>query len=175
MERDTILVIPYDPQWPAQYEAERIKIIQALGNMIAGIEHFGSTAIPGLAAKPTIDILVFVEQLQPAEIYAKLLHSLGYAPQVFPGEAPDHVLLQKGHQRTHHLHIVPQGSYEHQRHLAFRDYLRTHPDTAHAYAELKIRLAQRHPSDREAYSHAKTNFVRAIEALVLHERPLESH
>jgi len=143
MARDTIRVIPYDPQWPAQYEEERIRISQALGDMIAGIEHFGSTAIPGLAAKPTIDILVCVEPLQPAEVYVKLLDSLGYVLQVFPGEAPDHVLLQKGHQRTHHLHIVPQGSYEHWRHLAFRDYLRTHPDTAHAYAELKIRLAQK--------------------------------
>jgi len=174
MESDTMLVVPYDPQWPAQYEAERTKIIQVLGDMIAGIEHFGSTAIPGLAAKPTIDILVLVERLQPEAVYARRLHSLGYMPQAFPGDAPDHVLLRKGSPRTHHLHIVPQGSYEHRRHLAFRDYLRTHPDTAQAYAELKIRLAQMYPSDREAYSHAKTDFVRAIEALVLHGRPLES-
>lgn len=173
MEEETILVVPYDPQWPTQYEEERTKIIQALGDMIAGIEHFGSTAIPGLAAKPTIDILVLVEQLQPEEVYAKQLHSLGYIPQAFPGDAPDHVLLRKGHPRTHHLHIVLQGSYEHRRHLAFRDYLRTHPETAHAYAEIKSSLAQRYPSDREAYSHAKTDFVRTIEALVLHERPLE--
>jgi GrpB-like predicted nucleotidyltransferase (UPF0157 family) len=137
--------------------------------MIVGIEHFGSTAIPGLAAKPTIDIPVLVEQLQREEVYATPLHALGYLPQAFPGAAPDHVLLRKGQPRTHHLHIVPQGSYEHRRHLAFRDYLRTHPDTAHAYAVLKIRLAQMYPADRETYSHAKTEFVRAIEALVLQE------
>jgi GrpB-like predicted nucleotidyltransferase (UPF0157 family) len=171
MEEGTVLVVPYDPKWPAQYEAERTKVIQALGDMIAGIAHFGSTAIPGLAAKPTIDILVLVEQLQPAEVYATPLHSLGYIPQAFPGDAPDHVLLRKGNPRTHHLHIVPQGSYERRRHLAFRDYLRTHPETAHAYAEIKSRLAHRYPSDRAAYSHAKTDFVRAIEALVLQERP----
>ncbi len=120
MEEETILVVPYDPQWPAQYEAERAKIIQALGDMIAGIEHFGSTAIPGLAAKPTIDILVLVEQLQPDEVYATPLHALGYVPQAFPGEAPDHVLLRKGKPRTHHPHIVPQGRSQHGGPLAFR-------------------------------------------------------
>ena len=171
MERDTILIVPYDLQWPVQYAEERHRILQVLGEMIVGIEHFGSTAIPGLVAKPTIDILVLVEQLQPAEVYVKPLQSLGYMPQAFPGDAPDHVLLRKGQPRTHHLHIVPQGSYEHRRHIAFRDYLRTHPDTAHAYAALKAQLAQLHPADREAYSHAKTDFVRAIEARALQERP----
>jgi len=171
MEEDSVCVVPYDPQWPVQYEAERQRILQALGGMIVGIEHFGSTAIPGLAAKPTIDILVVVEQLQPEEVYATALLALGYIPQPFPGDAPDHVLLRKGHPRTHHFHIVPQGSYEHRRHIAFRDYLRAHPDMAHAYAGLKIQLAQRYPANREAYSQAKTDFVRAIEVLVLQERP----
>ena len=80
--------------------------------------------------------------------------------------------MRKGHPRTHHPHIVQRGSDEHRRHIAFRDYLRTHPETAHAYAELKSSLARRYASDREAYSHAKTDFVRAIEALVLHERSM---
>src|SRR5262249_31938916 len=97
------------------------------------------------------------------------LQSLGYIPLAFPGHAPAHLLWYKGQPRTHHLHMVPQGSYEHRRHIAFRDYLRTHADTAHAYAVLKIRLAQRYATDREEYSRAKTDFVQAIEPLVLQE------
>lgn len=171
MEGDAVIIVPYDPQWPEQYEVERQRIVRALGDKIVGIEHFGSTAIPGLMAKPVIDILVLVEQLEPDEAYIESLQSLGYVHQTWPGDAPDHVFLRKGLPRTHHLHIVQKGSYEHLRHIAFRDYLRTHPETARAYAELKIMLAQVHAHDRDAYTNAKTDFVRDIEAKVLRQNP----
>ena len=161
---EPVLIVPYDPQWPILYEHERESIAGAMRDAILGIEHFGSTAVPGMPSKPVIDILVLVAQLDPVAAYAGPLKLLGYEYLDLQDLPAEHIFLHKGSPRTHHLHIVPRGSHEHRRHIAFRDYLRTHPETAREYAELKLALAVKFCYERENYTNAKTDFIRAIEA-----------
>jgi GrpB-like predicted nucleotidyltransferase (UPF0157 family) len=164
---DGIVVVDYNPEWPAMFEKERRLIAAALAGRFYRIEHFGSTSIPGIAAKPVIDILVLVENLESPEIYSEFLSKLDYIFQPFPGEDKDHIFLRKGSPRTHHLHIVKLGGREHMRHIGFRDYLRTHPEVAREYEALKKALARKYANNREAYTNSKTSFVREIEARIL--------
>ena len=135
--------------------------------LIVGIEHFGSTAVPGLAAKPIIDILIAVRSLARAKItMIEPILALGY---VYWSENPktDRMFFVKGmppygERRTHHVHITEPDGEMWQRRLAFRDYLRANPDEARRYEALKRDLAARFPADREAYTGAKTGTVEAI-------------
>lgn len=161
---DAVFIVPYDPAWNARYASEREAIVRALGDLMVGIEHFGSTAIYGMPSKPVIDILVLVEHINPAETYIVHLKPLGYNQEVWPGQPEEHLFFRKGSPRTHHLHIVRQGGPEHLRHLAFRDYLRAHPEACHRYAELKEDLAVKYCYERELYTSGKTSFIRSIEA-----------
>ena len=158
-----IEIAGYDPRWPVQYEEERRHVAAALGAPIARIEHIGSTSVPGLSAKPIIDLLVTVAHLGPVDPYVDPLGSLGYTYFPILGNA-ERYTFGKGDPHTHHLHIVQHGGDEHLRPLVFRDYLRTHPDDARRYAALKRELAARFPGDRPAYLQGKTAFVRSIEA-----------
>lgn len=164
---DEVKIFPYDPRWPAQYEAEIARVIAALpGGLIIAAEHFGSTAIPGLAAKPIIDILIAVRSLPEARRTAVgRLDALGYA---FWADNPkiDRLFFVKGlpplaPQRTHHIHMTEITGEMWQR-LAFRDYLCAHPEEAARYAALKHDLAARHAQDREAYTDAKSTYVDAV-------------
>lgn len=158
-----IAIVAYDPGWPALYEEERQRIADVLGDMTESIEHIGSTSVPGLAAKPLIDILVSVAHLGRADRYVEPLGSLGY--EYFPvlGGA-ERYAFGKGTPHTHHIHVVQHGGEEHVRPIAFRDYLRAHPEAAREYGELKRALAERFHHDRQAYNRAKTDFIRTIEA-----------
>ena len=160
---DTIQIVEYDPSWPALYGRERASIAATLGEVAAEIHHVGSTAVPGLSAKPIIDIMVAVTQLAPPEDYGRKLEPLGY--EYRNSEEAGRLFFRKGMPRTHHVHIVERGSWTLQRHLFFRDYLRAHPQTMQQYAQLKQELAIRFESDREAYTQAKTEFVESIVAL----------
>lgn len=167
---DEVEIRPYDPAWPALFEAERSALEGALsGEPLIGIEHFGSTAIPGLAAKPIIDILIAATDLAAARAtFPARLAPLGY---LFWADNPktDRLFFVKGlpphgERRTHHVHVTqPDG--EPWIRLAFRDYLRANPDAAAEYAALKTRLAAEYRTDREAYTEAKTDFVARIMAL----------
>ena len=166
---DEIRLVPYDPTWPAQYEAEIARVLAALpGDLIIAAGHFGSTAIPGLAAKPIIDILIAVRSLFDARTVAvSPLEALGYA---FWSDNPktDRLFFVKGlppsaPQRTHHIHMTESDGEIWQR-LIFRDYLRAHPDEAAHYAALKQDLAARHSQDREAYTDAKSDYVDGVVA-----------
>jgi len=134
------------------------------------VEHVGSTAVPGLAAKPVIDIVVGVRRLKDAAACAAPLAAIGYecVPE-YEAEIPDRRYFRKGPfgGRTHHLHMVEFGGAFWRRHLAFRDWLRTHPEDAARYGALKRELAATHEADREAYTEAKNAFVREVEAHVL--------
>jgi GrpB-like predicted nucleotidyltransferase (UPF0157 family) len=163
-------VVAYDPRWPAAFEAEAVRILHALGPLAVRIDHHGSTAVPGLAAKPIIDIQVSVAALQPLAAYAEPLGAVGYvhAPD------PDDSFCPFFHRpsrwpHTHHLHVVQSGGAEERRTLAFRDYLRAHGDVARDYERLKQDLVrQLAPVDREsreAYARAKTDFIERIIAL----------
>jgi GrpB-like predicted nucleotidyltransferase (UPF0157 family) len=156
-QSEVIVIVPYDPTWPAQFAAERAAVVAALGPFVRDIQHMGSTAVPGLAAKPIIDILVAVDSLDPAEEYIAALAPLGY--QTAPGGATDRIFFLKGVPRTHHLHIVLAGSWAHRRHIAFRDYLRAHPETVQAYEDMKRALAAQFGSNREGYTNAKTAWI----------------
>lgn len=159
---EPIRLAPPDPSWPARFEAERVELEEAIGGWVEGrIHHVGSTAVPGLEAKPIIDILAGVRGLETARPCFEPLTKLGYlyAPYL-PAEMhwfckPDPT------RRTHHLHLVPVGSRRYRDELAFRDSLRSDPGLAARYAALKRDLAGRHRDDREAYTEAKGAFIRA--------------
>ena len=169
MSEWTIEVVAYDPRWPAAFAAEAERIRNALGTLALRVDHNGSTSVPGLAAKPVIDIQVSVAKLEPIDRYRQPLQSIGYthvphADDSFcpffhrPGEWP----------HTHHVHVVRAGDAEERRTLAFRDYLREHADTAREYAALKVRLARQFSAEqfgsRQAYADAKTEFIERVVA-----------
>jgi GrpB-like predicted nucleotidyltransferase (UPF0157 family) len=166
---DRIEIVPYDSRWPELFATEAPLVRAALGEQVIAIEHFGSTAIPGLAAKPIIDILVAVRSLAAMEHAEAALAPLGY---VFWRDNPmrDRMFFVKGMppygtRRTHHIHITETGG-EMWRRRIFRDYLISHPDEVRRYEALKRELMARFPGDREAYTEAKTDFVDAIMKLV---------
>jgi GrpB-like predicted nucleotidyltransferase (UPF0157 family) len=160
-------VVDYDPAWPASFDAETWRIDGALGAIAKRIEHVGSTAVPGLGAKPVIDIQVSVEQVAPLDAYSGLLAGIGYTHVSLPEPGDDvypFFLRPPSWPTTHHVHVCELGGLEERRHLGFRDWLREHPDDRQAYDELKRDLAAR--LDVFGYSEAKTDFVRAIEERV---------
>ena len=157
-------IVPYDPGWPIRFEAERQVLLSSIGPWLVGgaVEHIGSTAVPGLDAKPVIDIMAGVESLDAARPALPVLerHQYCYAP--YRTEVMHWFCKPSPAQRTHHLHLVPIGSPLWIERLVFRDYLRAHPDVADEYAALKRRLGETHRFDREAYTNAKTPFVQRV-------------
>jgi GrpB-like predicted nucleotidyltransferase (UPF0157 family) len=163
---DEIVIVEYDPHWSNIFAQEAAQIAEILNkDLIVGIEHIGSTAVPGLAAKPIVDLLVIVYSLVEAKrVAVSPLEKLGYAYWL---DNPDsqRMFFVKGlppnSPRTHHIHMVESGSVLQER-LLFRDYLRAHPDEAVRYAQLKRHLAQQFSNDREAYTSGKTEYVQSI-------------
>jgi GrpB-like predicted nucleotidyltransferase (UPF0157 family) len=160
-------IVPYDPQWTAEFEAERDRIAQALGTLALRIDHHGSTSVPGLAAKPIIDVQISVERLHPIDSYTAPLAALGYVHVPHADDAACPFFHRPSiWPHTHHVHVVEFGGVEERRTLAFRDYLRDHADVAGQYAALKRDLVVRHDavsfSSREAYAAAKTGFVEDV-------------
>ena len=160
----TIELSPYDPRWPAAFEAEADRLRGALGSLALRIDHHGSTAVVGLAAKPVIDIQVSVAALRPLDGYSDRMTPLGYVhvPHADDAFCPFfHRPASWPH--THHVHLVQSGGREERRTLAFRDYLREHPEAAREYESLKRELASRFPPGRaDDYASAKTDFVERI-------------
>ena len=137
-----------------------------MGQWVEEVEHVGSTAIPGLDAKPVIDLIVGLEDMAYADFCVEPLMNLGYSYWA-EGAQPHHHLFVRFvdpamNARTHNLHLVEAGGQYWKERLLFRDYLRKHPETAKEYAELKYRLASRHRDDREAYPEAKAGFVTVV-------------
>lgn len=162
---EPITIADYDPRWPALYEEEKARILAAIGEWLVDIQHVGSTAVPGLAAKPIIDIMPGIRSLTDAQHCIAALEALGYeyVPE-YEAELPERRYFRKrATPYSHHIHMVEATSDFWQRHLLFRDYLRAHPDAAAEYGELKRRLAARIGDDRVGYTEAKTEFIRSIE------------
>ena len=153
-------IVDYDPEWPERFEREAAAIRAVMNDEIVELEHIGSTSVPGLPAKPIIDLLLAVESFAPLDHYSALLEPLGYKHQPHVNDA-ERLFFWKGSPRTYHLHLVEYATWEHQRHLLFRDYLRTHPEAAAEYAALKRELAQRYKHDRLAYTNSKGSFIEA--------------
>lgn len=161
-------VTPYDPQWSARFAAEAAAVQAALGDTVIRIEHVGSTSVPGLAAKPIIDMMPLVRDVRDVGKRIPAMAASGYIPRGEFG-LPGRRYFVKGpaHARLVHCHIYAADHPEVERHLAFRDYLRTHPAARDAYAALKIELAQQHPTDIVAYMDGKDGLIKQLEAAAL--------
>ena len=163
-----VWVTAYDPAWEAQAAQEARRVQAALGENCPVVYHIGSTSVPGLAAKPIIDIMPVVRSLGAVDGSRAALESLGYE---YLGEfgIPGRRYMRKGgDERTHQVHVFAQGDTVNiTRHLAFRDFLRAHPDVCAEYAALKRELAARYPYDIDAYCEGKEAFVRRFEAAAL--------
>ena len=161
-----VRIVDYDPQWPIQYEVEKDRIFGVIGHIVVAIEHIGSTAVPGLGAKPIIDIMIAVHHLTDAEKCIESLKSISYeyVPE-FEDSFPERRFFWKGppKARKYHIHMVELTGDFWKRHLLFRDYLRSHPEVARKYHHLKKELAAKHGSDRDAYTDAKTSFIKSVE------------
>ena len=167
-----IALSTYDSGWPAMFAAEKARLEEALGSLAQRIDHHGSTAVPGLAAKPIIDIQISVESLQRLNAFIAALSPLGYShvPHADDVRCPFfHRPAEWPH--THHIHLVEAGGEEEARTLAFRDYLTAHPEVASEYELLKHRIARESDAatvaGREAYAAAKTAFVERVTRLAL--------
>jgi len=160
---DRVEIKPYDPNWLSAFEIEAKRIKEALGHNCLAIHHIGSTSVPGLAAKPIIDMIPVVKDITEVDSYNAAMEALGYKAMGEYG-IPLRRYFQKGLEyRTHNIHVFEQNNTEIDRHLKFRDWMRTHPDDMQAYAELKKNLAIRFKNDIFSYCLGKENFVAAID------------
>lgn len=160
-----IVVVPHNPAWAAAFAAEARFWRGILGPQVVAIEHIGSTAIPGMPAKPIIDMLITVHDIDDVGAHDAALVAAGYWPRGENG-IPGRRFYVKGtdEARTHHVHVFGVDSPEVERHLAFRDFMIAHPAEAQAYARLKEDLAARFPEDAEGYVAGKDAFVQEREA-----------
>jgi GrpB-like predicted nucleotidyltransferase (UPF0157 family) len=170
--KNKLEIVSCDPDWPAAFEAEAMRLRSALGALALRIDHNGSTSIAGLSAKPIIDIQVSVASLQPIEPYEERLRTIGYVHVPHPDDSFCPFFHRpRRWPHSHHVHLVESGGGEERRTLAFRDYLREHPAAAHRYEGLKRQLAGKIAAadrgSREAYARAKTDFIERIVAMAL--------
>lgn len=157
---EPIQLVPYDPSWPARFAEERLALDEAVGAWVTGgIHHVGSTAVPGLDAKPIVDILVGVDSLGASRACCCPLAKLDYLYAPYRVEEMHWFCKPHPSRRTHHLHLVPTDSRRFHDEIAFRDLLRANSEVAQEYAALKRSLARRFSRDREAYTEAKTDFI----------------
>jgi GrpB-like predicted nucleotidyltransferase (UPF0157 family) len=157
-----IIIEEYDPQWPKSFEGISSRIASALGRWAAAIEHVGSTAVPGLPAKPIIDLDVLLRSDEDLLHVIQKLHLLGYQHRGTLGIPGRDAFRAPAHDMRHHLYVCSPSSQEFSRHITFRDYLRRHPRDADDYARLKRSLSGRFSIDRDAYTEAKTEFIEEI-------------
>ena len=157
-----VIIVHYDPNWPVVFEELRAPVIAALGDLVVIVEHVGSTAVPGLAAKPIIDMDVVVPSVADIPEAIRRLAFLGYVHRGDLGIPAREAFTPPPGKPGHHLYVCALGSEELRRHRLFRDYLLTHPDDARAYGALKEAAAVRFAEDRAAYNESKSQFVEAV-------------
>lgn len=167
MSRKTIRVVGYDESWESDFRREAALLREALGGVLLEVHHIGSTAVPGLAAKPVIDILLEVVSLEAMDGRAEEMIALGYRPRGENGIAGRRYYQRGDANRTHQVHAYVRGDAHIRRHLAFRDYLRTHGDIADEYARIKREAADACAGDSEVYCDMKDGFIKTHERLAL--------
>lgn len=155
----TVEVVSYREEWPVLFQEAAAQIQSIFGDELIEIHHIGSTSIEGLAAKPIIDMMPVVKNLHNVDLFNSQMNAAGYEPKGEFGIAGRRYFRKGGDERTHHVHLFELGDPAIARHLAFRDYLRSHPETAASYGELKQELAARFPSDIESYIEGKGPFI----------------
>ncbi|MDT9722438.1 GrpB family protein [Paenibacillus sp. ClWae2A] len=158
-----IVISEYKEHWALEYQSEKEKIIDALGSKIIGIEHFGSTSIKGMAAKPLIDIMLSVNELTGVETFIEPLAQIGYeyVPKL---DFPTRWFFRKGLWRagTHHLHVYQHNGVEWQQNLMFRNFMQSNLDAANEYMQLKKELSIKFSNDRVSYTEGKDKFIKSI-------------
>ena len=163
-----VRIVLHDPRWQEKFECEAAAVRGALGSVAQRVDHVGSTSVPGLPAKPIVDINVSVPDIMAVDSYRGPLERIGYLFVPVP-ESPDFHFFGKpaARPRTFHIHVCETGSLHERRQLAVRDYLRTHPEEAAAYGAVKRAIAERHPGDRPRYIAEKDPYVEALERRAL--------
>lgn len=164
----SVEVVPHDPRWADEFEVEARRLLAVLGKELLAIHHIGSTAIPGIAAKPVIDVLPVVRSIERMDAMDDDMAALGYrawGEYGLPGRR--YFTRDSDGKRTHNIHVYARGNREITRHLAFRDYMNAHQAEAHAYGRLKANLAQQFPTDFEAYMDGKNAFIQDRERRAL--------
>jgi GrpB-like predicted nucleotidyltransferase (UPF0157 family) len=158
---EPIRLVDYDPDWPPRFERERVAITAAIASWVDdGIHHVGSTAVPGLEAKPIIDILVGIRDLDESRACFAPLAALGYVYAPYMATEMHWFCKPGPSRRTHHLHLIPTHFERYRAELTFRDRLRADDELAAEYVALKQHLATRFENDRDAYTAAKSEFIR---------------
>ena len=161
-------VVEYSAEWPRLYEREIALLRSCLGAEIVRCHHIGSTSVPGLAAKSIIDILLEVRSVERLDVYDEAMKAVGYLPKGEFGIPGRRYYPKGGDERTHHVHAFAVGDPQVVKHLAFRDYLRTHPVAVASYAAIKREAATTHATDPEGYVGFKHEFVERMVAKAVH-------
>lgn len=173
-ERNLVRLVPYQAGWADLFQQEAERLRAALGENVVGVEHVGSTAVPGLDAKPILDIVVAVRDMADATSFENVLAPLGYVHKA-ENDRPGRLYFAKrtpDDRSTHHLNITEVGTECWFTHVAFRDYLREHPQAREEYRQLKLDLARRHALDRAAYQEGKEEFIDKVLSAAKRERGL---
>ncbi|EOI3554320.1 GrpB family protein [Cronobacter dublinensis] len=157
----------YDPAWPERFRQEADTLRATLGEIIVAVHHIGSTSVPGLAAKPVIDMLLEVTDVSLLDAFAAAMQAQGYTPRGEYGIPGRRYYVKGDAVRTHHLHAFAAGSAHVTRHLAFRDYLRAHDDIAQEYAQIKLAAARDSGHQSDIYSALKNDFIASVERRAL--------
>lgn len=158
-----VVVANYNPQWPVMFEVEADKIRRVFGEELFAVHHIGSTSVPGLKAKPIIDIMPLVRAIEVVDKFNDKMIEFDYEPMGEFGIPGRRYFRKGGDNRTHQIHIFQYNSLDVERHLAFRDFLCKHGEDAKGYAALKESLASRFPNNIEAYMDGKNDFVKNLE------------
>jgi len=157
-----IQIVEYDPDWPRLFRGRGEQLRRALGEVALRIDHIGSTSIPGLAAKPIMDIQISVAAFEPLDAFRQPLERLGYIFRADNAERTKRYFRETPGTPREHIHVRKAGSWGEQFALLFRDYVRTHPDEAAQYAAIKRDLAERYRDDRHRYTEAKNPFIWSV-------------
>lgn len=162
LPRGIVKLVPYDPEWAKLFRKEKTRIKEELSDQALGVEHIGSTAIPGMDAKPILDLMAAVPQIEDYELYIPALERLGYQFMRDNRDNQQHILFVKGSEecRTHYLKLTTLDSDFWREHVLFRDYLIRHPGRAEEYRKLKHELLEKHGGLREKYTDDKSAFIR---------------
>ncbi|NIO76704.1 MAG: GrpB family protein [Armatimonadetes bacterium] len=172
-ERHLVRLVPYQPAWAELFQQEAEQLRAALGDQVVQIEHVGSTSIPGLDAKPILDIVVAVRDMADAAVFEEALKPLGYVHKA-ENDRPGRLYFVKrlpDDRSTHHLNITELDTECWFTHVAFRDYLREHPEARQEYQRLKLDLVSQSSSDRAAYQEGKQDFIERILEITGEECP----
>jgi GrpB-like predicted nucleotidyltransferase (UPF0157 family) len=160
--KPSIGLTEYDTAWPRLFEVLRERVLDALGELAVAVEHVGSTSVPGLSAKPVVDIDAVVPSVEHVPLAVERLERAGYRHEGDLGISGREAFEPPAGAPLHHLYVLPADSEELRHHLAFRDHLRAHPEAAMAYAALKWEVERRFGGDRRAYTEAKEDFVERV-------------